>query len=86
MTSVTLEEAQQRLSELLAGARNDQVIEIVAPDGHAFRVVPVGRRPPGDPTADSAWPGYPKAGSCRGMIWMADDFDAPLEDLAEYMA
>ena len=26
-----------------------------------------------------------KAGSAKGMFVMADDFDAPLEDFAEYM-
>jgi hypothetical protein len=26
-----------------------------------------------------------KAGSLKGKIWMADDFDAPLEDLKDYM-
>ncbi|PIZ26007.1 MAG: prevent-host-death protein, partial [Chloroflexi bacterium CG_4_10_14_0_8_um_filter_57_5] len=26
-----------------------------------------------------------KAGSAKGMIQMADDFDAPLGDFAEYM-
>jgi hypothetical protein len=31
------------------------------------------------------WPGYPAAGSCKGAIWMADDFEAPLEELREYM-
>lgn len=27
----------------------------------------------------------PKFGSARGLIEMSDDFDAPLEDMAEYM-
>ena len=27
----------------------------------------------------------PKAGGWEGKIWMADDFDAPLEDFKEYM-
>ena len=27
----------------------------------------------------------PKPGCLKGKIWMADDFDAPLEDLKEYM-
>lgn len=26
-----------------------------------------------------------KAGSAKGMVKMADDFDAPLDDFAEYM-
>ena len=31
------------------------------------------------------WPGYPHPGSAKGLIDMADDFDAPLEELREYM-
>ena len=27
----------------------------------------------------------PRAGSAKGKIWMADDFDAPLDDFKEYM-
>ena len=27
----------------------------------------------------------PKPGCLRGKIWIADDFDAPLEDFKEYM-
>ncbi|MCL2105908.1 MAG: DUF2281 domain-containing protein [Oscillospiraceae bacterium] len=27
----------------------------------------------------------PTLGSMKGKIWMADDFDAPLEDFREYM-
>ena len=26
-----------------------------------------------------------KAGSAKGLIWMSDDFDEPLEDFKEYM-
>lgn len=29
--------------------------------------------------------GSPQFGSAKGMITMADDFDAPLEDFREYM-
>src|SRR5262245_13071087 len=29
--------------------------------------------------------GKPKFGSAKGLIHMADDFDAPLDDFAEYM-
>jgi len=29
--------------------------------------------------------GTPKLGCLKGQIWMSDDFDAPLEDLKEYM-
>lgn len=27
----------------------------------------------------------PRAGSAKGLIWMADDFDAPLEEFDEYI-
>ena len=30
-------------------------------------------------------PKTPKPGCMQGKIWMADDFDAPLEDFKEYM-
>lgn len=26
-----------------------------------------------------------KAGSAKGLVWIADDFDQPLEDFKEYM-
>jgi len=29
--------------------------------------------------------GTPKLGCLKGQIWMADDFDAPLEDFKDYM-
>jgi DNA-damage-inducible protein J len=39
------------------------------------------------PFAFTARPGgkNPKPGCMKGRIWMADDFDAPLEDFKEYM-
>ncbi|RFP61367.1 MAG: DUF2281 domain-containing protein [Limnothrix sp. CACIAM 69d] len=36
-------------------------------------------------TAASAPTKKRKAGLLKGKIWMADDFDAPLEDLRDYM-
>jgi len=32
-----------------------------------------------------AVPRRPQFGSAKGKIWMADDFDAPLEEFKEYM-
>jgi DNA-damage-inducible protein J len=39
------------------------------------------------PFSITAEPGIkvPKPGCMKGKIWMADDFDAPLEDFKEYM-
>ena len=36
-------------------------------------------------SADQKKPGKRQFGSMKGQIWMADDFDAPLEDFKEYM-
>jgi antitoxin (DNA-binding transcriptional repressor) of toxin-antitoxin stability system len=74
MTQVTLPEAQQRLPELLAAARAGEQVEIVEGDGWTYRIA-----------AAPAGKGVPRAGSCKGLIVMADDFDAPLDELKEYM-
>lgn len=74
---VTLPEAQQRLPELLDAAAEGQVVEIQTPAGRCFELKPRRFRP--RPT------GVPQVGTCQGIIEMADDFDAPLVELREYM-
>lgn len=78
MTSVTIPEAQQRLPELLTAAKDGEGVVIVREDGWQFRLAAI-------PPLPLPPVGKPKAGSCQGMIWMADDFDAPLDELCEYM-
>ncbi len=77
MIQVTVHEAVQSLVELLAAAQKGEGIEIRGEDGQTFRLVPNRGRPP--------MTGKPRAGSCQGLIEMSDDFDAPLEELREYM-
>jgi antitoxin (DNA-binding transcriptional repressor) of toxin-antitoxin stability system len=79
MMEVSVIEAQQRLPELLAAAESGEVIEIRADNGRTFRVTAVA------PKTRPTWPGYPKAGSCKGLFTVPDDFDAPLDELKEYM-
>ena len=43
---------------------------------------PVGGSPVEPPGARPAY----GLGSLKGQIWMADDFDAPLEDFSQYMS
>lgn len=74
MTKVPLEEAQKRLPELIEKAAAGSDIVISRADGADVRLVPVAevqRRPR-------------KAGTARGLIHIADDFDEPLEDFAPY--
>ena len=77
MSTVTLEEAQARLPKLIAELRAGD--EIIITD-HA---VPVAKLV-GDHNGGSAK--VPILGTAKGKIlYMADDFDAPLEDFKEYM-
>jgi antitoxin (DNA-binding transcriptional repressor) of toxin-antitoxin stability system len=79
MIQVTIAEAQQRLPELLASVRAGEGLEIYGEDGWTFRV---GALPPLPPDSERPTSGF---GCCRGMIWMADDFDAPLDEMREYL-
>jgi antitoxin (DNA-binding transcriptional repressor) of toxin-antitoxin stability system len=75
MEQVDLDEAKERLLELIRAAHQGETVLITGDDQEAVQLVPVqvpkGRR---------------QFGSAKGLIKMADDFDAPLEDFKEYMA
>lgn len=72
MAPISVEEAQDRLPELMDEAAGGEEVVIARADGSAFRLVPVEMAP------------RPRFGSARGLFTMADDFDAPLEDFREY--
>ncbi len=74
MSSVTLEEAQARLPQLLEQLQPGEEIIITDHGQPLARVQKTGR---------TSWPC--KAGSARGKIHLAPDFDAPLEEFKEYM-
>jgi len=68
--TVTLQEAQTRLAELLTLAQTGNEIIIAEGNKPLVRLVPI---------AESK-PFRRIAGLDRGKIWMSDDFDAPLPD------
>lgn len=72
MAPISVEEAQDRLAELMDEAAGGEEVVIARADGSAFRLVPIEMAP------------RPRFGSARGLFTMADDFDAPLEDFREY--
>jgi prevent-host-death family protein len=74
MQQVTVEEAQARLPELVAAAAAGEEVVIVNDSKPAVKLVPV---------APHSRP-QPQFGSARGLIVLADDFDAPLDDFREY--
>jgi antitoxin (DNA-binding transcriptional repressor) of toxin-antitoxin stability system len=81
MITVTVAEAQKRLPKLLALVETGESVEIHPDSGESFVLI----HKPKETSVEETWPGYPKAGSLTGKIWMADDFDEPLEAFRECM-
>jgi antitoxin (DNA-binding transcriptional repressor) of toxin-antitoxin stability system len=81
MTQVSVHEAQQRLPELLAAVEAGEMVSIRADNGRTFRLA---MPPTSEPVVNPDWPGYPHAGSAKGLIEVPDDFDEPLDELKEY--
>ena len=74
MTTVTIEQAQAALPEIIQRLQPGEEITITE-HGRPLAQVKKAER--------TSWPC--KAGSAAGKVWMAPDFDAPLEDFKEYM-
>jgi antitoxin (DNA-binding transcriptional repressor) of toxin-antitoxin stability system len=81
MTQVTIAEAQRRLPELLSAAQAGETVTIRSDEGQTFTLAVQHNEPAFNPD----WPGYPYAGSAKGLIEVADDFNDPLTELQEYM-
>jgi antitoxin (DNA-binding transcriptional repressor) of toxin-antitoxin stability system len=81
MTQVTIAEAQKRLPDLLVAVEAGEAVTIRSDQGRIFHLI----IQTATPLVNSTWPGYPHAGSAKGLIQVADDFDEPLEELKEYM-
>lgn len=71
---VNYDEAKRRLQELIDAAVRGEKVFITREDEKTVQLVPVPENKP-----------RPVFGSAKGLIWMADDFDAPLADFDEYM-
>jgi prevent-host-death family protein len=77
MATVTLQEAQARLSELVHQLAPGEEVVITENDQPVARIVPAAEAPPRKPR---------KPGTLRGtVLYMAPDFDTPLDDFKEYM-
>jgi antitoxin (DNA-binding transcriptional repressor) of toxin-antitoxin stability system len=75
MAKVTIQGAQARLSDLIQRLHDGDELLITENDQ------PVAKLARTEPK--NQWPC--KAGSAKGRIWMAADFDEPLDDFKEYM-
>ena len=70
---VGLEEAMTHLTDLINAAMRGEDVVMVKDDRSMVRLVPMPLKP------------LRRAGSAKGMIKMADDFDEPLDDSDKYM-
>lgn len=81
MIRTTVEDAQERLKELIdAALRGEEVVITTDPmnnaeEHRAVRLYAV----------ESEAQRRPQFGSAKGLIWMSDDFDEPLEEFEESM-
>ncbi len=73
MQRINLHDAQTELKQLVEAAIRGETVLIVGDDEQAVQLVPV-----------ASGKHARKAGSAKGLITFADDFDAPLPDFDEY--
>lgn len=75
MQQVTLAEASENLAQFIDAALKGEEIIIIKDEQPVVKLTviePVKRY-------------RAKAGSAKGLVWISDDFDEPLEDFKEYM-
>jgi antitoxin (DNA-binding transcriptional repressor) of toxin-antitoxin stability system len=78
MSTVTVEEAQAKLKELIDHLRPGE--EVVILEDQQPVATLVGTR------TTASKPTRPGPGLCKGaIVYMAPDFDAPLDDFRDYM-
>lgn len=74
MQQVDISVAQTQITELLQSALQGEEIIITRDNHPILKLIQV-----------SSQPKRRQRGSAKGQIWMAADFDEPLEDFKEYM-
>jgi antitoxin (DNA-binding transcriptional repressor) of toxin-antitoxin stability system len=74
MERYSLREAQDRLRQLIDDARHGKTVLILDENEQAVQLVPV-----------TTTQKPRKAGTARGLVKMAPNFDEPLADFDEYM-
>ena len=74
MYQIKFDKAQTRLLDLIEAAIRGEDVFILKDDQQMVQLVPV------EPSKRR-----PQFGSAKGLVVMADDFDAPLEDFNDYV-
>lgn len=77
MTMISIEEAQAKLADLIHHLHSGDEVVITDNNKPVARLVPTATEPKRKPR---------QPGTLRGsVLYMAPDFDAPLEDFKDYM-
>lgn len=76
MQTYPLKTAPDELERLFDAAQRGKTVVLVDEQGRAVKLVPIESLRPKKPR---------KAGSARGKVKIADDFDAPLDEFAPYV-
>lgn len=76
MISVRIDEAESRLAELLEASLRGESVFITLSSDEGERLIQL--------KAIESVRRRPVFGSARGLFTMSEDFDAPLEDFADY--
>ncbi|WP_199247260.1 type II toxin-antitoxin system Phd/YefM family antitoxin [[Phormidium] sp. ETS-05] len=74
--TVDINDRKISLEELIKMAIGGEEVILTKDNQPVAQIVPL-------TTEEKTWPA--QAGSAKGMVWMADDFDAPLEEFRDYM-
>ncbi len=73
MVQIYQTDIEKQMPDILNAARNGEEILIIMDNDEIIRLVPT-----------SLPERHPQFGSAAGLIEIADDFDAPLDDFKEY--
>lgn len=85
MFTITLEEAQARLAELVHRLTPGEEVTITENDRPVARLMAPLIRPRGEPRPRPPITGVPKAGQYEGRLIVPEDFKELLEELREYV-
>jgi prevent-host-death family protein len=85
VVTVTIQEAQAKLSDLIHQLAAGAEVVITENDRPVARLVPIPIIRQRPPRPRPPVTGVPKAGSLKGLLVVPDDFKEPLEEMREYM-
>ena len=85
MSTITLQEAQVNLAQLIHCLPPGETVTITENDRPIARLVPVPVVRQRPPRPRPPVTGVPRAGQYEGRLVVPDDFKEPLEEMREYM-